>query len=263
MVVFHDPPRERSRLMVQIESDNRVIIAKVSVRVGPDGIVQRLMPADRLQLWRIEESLRQFSVCAPPFPTMVAAVMIVAVARRPMMLDVHRYRAVKSLRQWKAPSPMLGLSHLPVVTAWNPIRAPVGRNRRRIHREGGSVKRAGVHYPGRRLHFLDGEIGQPPLGPGVGLVVMVDRMGGAGNRQHGGSQASKSFFISPLSARNLPQAAPRNLTKTAASNASLSIFRCCWRGATHLATVPPQFDEESARSPGCGLLAAFRTFCSD
>src|SRR5947209_3201369 len=85
---------------------------------------------------------------------------------------------------------------------------------------------------------------------------MVDRMGGAGNRQHGGSQASKSFFISPLSARNLPQAAPRNLTKTA-SNASLSIFRCCCRGATHLATVPPNSMRSPPRPPVAACLPHF------
>jgi len=58
VVVFHDPPRERSRLAVQIESDNRVIIAKVFVRIGPDGSVQRLMKAERLHPRRKEASLR-------------------------------------------------------------------------------------------------------------------------------------------------------------------------------------------------------------
>src|SRR5262249_31171691 len=124
VVVFHDPPRERSRLTVQIEADNGIIIAKVFVRVGPDRIVKRPMKAERLGLRQEEARLRPFSVVAPSLRARIVAVMVVAVARRPMVVGLCLQRTVKSLGQRRAPSPIPGLFHLPLATAWNPPRTP-------------------------------------------------------------------------------------------------------------------------------------------
>src|SRR5258706_10266333 len=45
VMVLHDPPRERPGPAIQIEPEDRVVFAKVVVRVGPDRVVKRLAPA--------------------------------------------------------------------------------------------------------------------------------------------------------------------------------------------------------------------------
>ena len=60
--VLHDPPRERPSPAIQVEPEDRVVVAKVVGRVPPDRVIQRLMPGV-WELFRFKEArLRQLVV---------------------------------------------------------------------------------------------------------------------------------------------------------------------------------------------------------
>jgi hypothetical protein len=76
--------------MVQVEPEHRIVVAKVVVPVGPNGIVERLNPADPQHLRRSEASLGQFRVSVP-VARRIVVVMAVAVA----MAVVRRMMVVR------------------------------------------------------------------------------------------------------------------------------------------------------------------------
>src|SRR5437660_9111457 len=101
-MVLHDPPWQRSRLTVQEDSDDRIIVAKMVVGIGPDGIVQGLSPADPHHLRPTEASPGQFGVLVPEVrPWIVVVVVVMAVVRR-VMLGARWQRAIGILRHRSA-----------------------------------------------------------------------------------------------------------------------------------------------------------------